>query len=169
MAISAAQVKLYKTTNGLGGAITATESVSNQSGNVWDAFSGAETAAGGTFYACLYIKNESPESLTMQSVIAHIASETDHNGVNVSIGAGTAAVNATEQTIADETTAPAGVTFVDTDTTTSGAVTDDGDVALPNIPANQHKAIWLRMVIDAGTTAVTGYQANVEIDFDTAA
>lgn len=168
MAITLAEIKLYKTLNGLGGAITAAEAISGQTGNVWDTFSGAETSAGGTFYACLYIKNENA-SLTAQAVEAFIAAETDHDGVNVSLGLGTAAVNGEEQTIADENTAPVGVTFVDTDTTTSGAPTADGTITVPDIPNGQHIAIWLRITIDPATTAVTGYNADVQIDFDTAA
>lgn len=168
MPIVEANIKIMKTTNGLGGAITATEAASGVTGNIWDTFSGAETAAGGTFYACVYVDN-THGTLTATTVVARIASETDHAGVNISLGLGTSAVDGVEQTIANETTAPAGVTFVDTDTTTTGAATADGDIALPNLPAGQHQALWLRMTIDAGTSAVTGYNGNVEIDFDTAA
>lgn len=169
MPITAAEIKIYKTTNGLGGAITATESVSGVSGNVFDTFSGAETSAGGVFYACIYIKNTNA-TLTAQAVEAFIASETDHDGVNVSLGKGTSAINGVEQIVADENTAPAGVDFdsTDTDTTTSGASTDDGSISIADIPSGEHQAMWLRMTIDAATSAKTGYVADVQIDFDTA-
>ena len=168
MPIATSDIKLYKTTNGLGGAITATEAPSATTGNVFDTFTGAETAAGGTFYACLYVKN-THGTLTAQNVIAAITSETDHDGVNASLGLGTAAVNGSEPTIADENTAPAGVSFAgDTDTTTTGAATEDASITLGNIPPGEHKAIWLRLTIDAATAAKTGYQINTDIDFDTA-
>lgn len=167
MPIAASDIKLYKTTNGLGGVITATESVSGASGNVFDTFSGAETAAGGTFYACLYVKNEH-DSLTAQAVETYIESETDHDGVNVSLAKGSSAVDGVEPTITDKNTAPSSVTFADTDTTTSDALTADVAVSLPDLPAGSHVAVWVRMQIDAGTTAKTGYVANTKIDFDTA-
>lgn len=167
MPIAATDMKIYKTTDGLGGAITATESVSGQAGNVFDTFSGAETAAGGVFYACLYIKNEHA-TLTAQAVEFLIEDETAHAGVNVSIAKGTSAVNAEEQTIGDENTAPAGVTFTDTDTTTTGEAVSDPVVSLPDIPAGETVAVWVRVTIDAGTAAKTGYAANTRIDFDTA-
>lgn len=165
MPIPVTAVKLFKTTGGLGGGITATEATSGISGNVFDAFSGAETAAGGTFYACLYIKNED-STRTASTVEAFIDSETAHDGVNVSITKGTSAVNADEQTITDENTAPTGVTFADTDTTTTGDATADVSVSLPDLAPNDTVAIWVRMVIDAATAAKTGYVANVKINFD---
>lgn len=167
MPIADTDIKIYKTTNGLGGAITANEAVSGVTGNVFDTFSGAETAAGGVFYACLYIKNEHT-SLTAQALEAILASETAHAGVNFSIAKGSSAVNAQEQTIADENTAPTGVTFADTDTTTTGEAVADPTVSLPDLPFGQTIAIWARMTIDAATAAKTGYVASVSVNFDTA-
>jgi len=167
MPILAADMKVFKTTNGLGGAITATESVSGVSGNVFDVFSGAETAAGGTFYACIYLKNEHA-SLTAQNVLAWVESETDHGGVNASLAIGSSAINGVEQTVADENTAPAGVTFSDTDTTTAGAAVADPSFSIPDVPFGEHQALWLRLVIDAVTAAKTGYQINTKFQFDTA-
>lgn len=166
MPIAASDIKIYKTTGGLGGAITATEAISGQSGNIFDTFSGAETSTGGTFYACVYVKNEHG-SLTATAVEALLASETDHDGVNISIAKGSSAVDGEEQTIANENTAPSGVTFDDTDTTTTGAVTSDPTQSLPDLPSGSHVAMWIRMEIDAATAAKTGYLGNIEIAFDT--
>lgn len=167
MPIVSTDIKTYKTTNGLGGAITGTESVSAVSGNVFDTFSGAETAAGGVFYACIYVKN-THGSLTAQALEAFIESETAHSGVNVSIAKGSSAVNGTEQTIANENTAPAGVTFADTDTTSSGEAVADPSLVIGDIPFGEHQAIWVRVSIDAATAAKTGYQVNTKYQFDTA-
>lgn len=167
MAIATTDLKIFKTVNGLGGVITAQESSSGVSGNVWDTFSGQETKDGGVFYACVYLKNEHV-TLTAQAVEAWIETETDHDGVNVSLAKGTSAINAQEQSIANENTAPSGVVFSDTDTTTAGAATGDIIETLPDIPQGETCALWLRMTIDAGTLAKTGYAATIAIDFDTA-
>lgn len=167
MPIATSDIKLFKTTNGLGGPITATESTHNAAGNIFDTFSGTETKNGGTFYACLYVKN-THGTLTAENVMAMITSETDHAGVNASIALGSSAVNGVEQTIANENTAPTGVNFADTDSTTSGASVDDPEITLGNIPKGEHRAFWVRLTIDAATAAKTGYQINTDIDFDTA-
>jgi len=167
MTITTANIKILKTTNGLGGAVTAQESASGVSGNVWDTFTGKETKDGGIFYACIYLKNEHA-TLTAQAIEAWIETETAHDGVNVSLAKGSSAINAQEQTIANEKTAPAGVVFTDTDTTTAGEAAADIVESLPDIPAMQTCALWLRMTIDANTAAKTGYTANIAIDFDTA-
>ena len=170
MAIQDTDLKIYKSANGgLGGAIDlGAESVSGVSNNLFNTFSGAETQAGGTFYCCLYIKNEHA-SLTAQAVEFFINSETVHAGMNVSLAVGAAAVNASESAIGDENTAPAGVTFSDTDTTSSGAATEDVHVSIPDIPNGQAQAVWVRVIIDAATLAVTDYAANTKIEFDTEA
>lgn len=167
MAIATTDIKIYKSTGNLGGAITANESVSAQSGNLFDTFSGAETAAGGTFYHCFYVKNEHG-TLSAQALQAYINSETAHAGVNVSLAKGTAAINATEASITNENTAPAGVTFGDTDTTTTGEAVADDTIVIGDLPAGQHQALWVRVQIDAATAAKTGYQANMKFEFDTA-
>lgn len=160
MPIVSGNIKTFKTANGLGGAITANESVSGDPNNVFDTFSGAETAAGGTFYHCLYVKNEHA-SLTAQNVELYIDSETAHAGVNVEIGLGSSAVNAQEQTIQDEETAPSGVSFSEADG-------EENALVIGDIPAGQHKAFWVKVTIAPGTTAKTGYAVNTKYVFDTA-
>jgi hypothetical protein len=77
-----------------------------------------------------------------------ISSNTPLAGSTIDIGVGTAAINGTEQTVANEATAPTGVTFSAPADAASGLV-------LGNIPAGQHKAIWLRRTITAGATNTT--------------
>lgn len=55
-------------------------------------------------------------------------------------------MNGTEQTVANENTAPAGVTFL-------AAATEGAAVALGNIPPSQHRAVWIRRTINAATAA----------------
>ena len=168
MAIEEADIKIYATTNSLGGAITSNE-VMNVANNIFDEFTGAETSAGGTFYACFYVKNEHA-LLTAKRLRYLIQSETDHDGVNVSLALGSAAINGTEQTIADESTAPTGVDFdtTDSDSETSGAGAADNELAVGNLPNSQHKSFWVRVQIAPGTSAKTGYTASTQFIYDTA-
>ena len=61
---------------------------------------------------------------------------------SLAIGVGTSAVNGTEQTVANESTAPAGVAFSEPASNGSG-------LALGDLPAGQHRAIWLRRTVTA--------------------
>ena len=105
----------------------------------------------------------------MESVEAVLESETDHDGINVSIALGSAAVNVAEQTIANENTAPAGVTFGDTDTTTTGAATADDTINMVNVASSQFRSLWVRYIIDADTPAINQYDANIDVLYDSAA
>jgi hypothetical protein len=114
---------------------------------LFDATSAAEATAGDVEYRCVYLHNN--YSADMQSPVVWISANTPNAATTIDIGVGTAAVNGTEQTIANESTAPSGVSF-------SAPSTQGAGLALGNIPAGQHKAIWLRRTI----TAAAGATAN---------
>lgn len=163
--IATAEMKLLHSTNRLGGEITTSESASGITGNIFDTFSGAETSAGGTFYACLYLKNTNASQLAT-TLSVYINSETAHAGVNVSLALGIGGVNTNEAAIPNETTAPAGITFSDTDTTSSGDAVADVALAFPNLNFGEYHGFWVRMTIDPATAAKTGYVANIKVDYD---
>lgn len=75
---------------------------------------------------------------------------------------GSSAVNATEQTVADENTAPTGVTF-------SAPSTEGASLAIGDIPAGQHKAFWIKRIITAGAAAYNSDSATLTVKCDTAA
>lgn len=110
---------------------------------LFDAVSAGEATAGDVEYRCIYLHNA---NATDQMITARVwvAGNTPLAGTTLDIGVGTAAVNATEQTVADETTAPSGVSFSAPSTAGTG-------LALGTIPAGQHKAIWLRRTVTAGS------------------
>lgn len=114
---------------------------------IFDDVSSAESAAGDVEYRCVYVHN-AHATLSYTSAVAWLAANTPSATTTVDIGVGTSAVNGTEQTVADETTAPSGITFV-------AAATLGAGVALGDIPAGQHRAVWLRRTISAGTTAAS--------------
>ena len=79
------------------------------------------------------------------------------------MGVGSAAINGTEQTVANENTAPTGgVTFAAASTYATG-------YALGDIPAGQHKAIWLRRTITGPANAYDSDSVTFEVGVDSAA
>lgn len=145
----------------LGGAKSSVSVVSATSNNLFDAASSAETSAGDIEYRCIYVHNNHG-TLTLQGAKVWIDSNTPNAETQIAIGLGTSAVNGTEQTVANESTAPAGVTF--TEPANEGASLVIGD-----IPAGQHKAVWLRRTINAGASAFTDDPATIRVKGDTAA
>lgn len=113
---------------------------------LFDNVSSAEAAAGLVEYRCVYIHN-AHGSLTLQAPKIWIQVNTPPADTQIAIGLGTSAVNATEQTVANEGTAPAGVTF-------SEPANEGAGLALTDLPAGQHKAVWIRRTITAGAAAV---------------
>lgn len=123
---------------------------------LFDFTSSAEAAAGDVEYRCVYLHNGNGAD-TMLSAKVWISAQTPLAGSVLAIGLGAAAINATEPATADESTAPAGVTF-------SEPSSSAASLAIGDIPAGQHKAIWLRRTITAGSasspndTFALGYQ-----------
>lgn len=125
---------------------------------LFDDVSGAESAAGDIEYRCIYVHNNNA-TLVLQNAVVWIDANTP--GSRIAIGLGTSAVNATEQTVADEQTAPAGVAF-------SQPATKNAGINLGNIPAGQHRAVWIRRTIAAATPA-SNDTYNLRVEGDTAA
>lgn len=145
----------------LGGAKSSTEITTNVVDNLFDSVSGTESAAGDIEYRAIYFHN-GHGSLTAQNSKVYITSNTTSSGDTLDLAAGTAAINGTEQTVADETTAPTGVSWV------TNATNYASGVSLGNIPSGQHKAIWIRRTVDAGAGAQDNNVATLEIGVDTA-
>lgn len=129
----------------LGGAKSA-NAASSAIDALFDQVSSAEAVAGDVEYRCVYLHNGNATSEMLNAVV-WVSANTPLAGSTIDIGVGTAAVNGTEQTVANESTAPTGVTF-------SAPSTQGTGLALgASIPAGQHKAIWLRRTITAGSGA----------------
>lgn len=156
MAVTAADLKLFKSANNFGGAITATE-VSGT--NVFGTFSGAETATGRTEFACIYVRNTSGQTAFGAKV--WISAETSHGSVNAQMALGNSAINGTETATAGETTAPApALTFVE-------AANEASALSIGDLAAGAHKAIWIRLDVPAGTPAKNSYQIEITIKAET--
>lgn len=125
--------------------------------NIFDDVSSAEAAAGDVEYRCIYIHNNHG-TLTLQAPKIWIQTNTPSTSTTVDIGLGTSAVNGTEQTVADESTAPTGVTF-------SAPADFASGIALGDIPAGQHRAIWERRTVTAGAAVYSdSYTLRVQGD-----
>ena len=118
---------------------------STAASNYFDDVSSTEASAGDTEYRCVYVHNNHG-SLTLIGAKVWIQANTPSGDTDVAIGLGTSAVNGTEQTVADESTAPTGVTF-------SQPTTFAGGLSIGDIPFGQHKAVWVRRVVNSGAAA----------------
>ena len=127
----------------LGGAKSSTAA----SASIYDDVTSAEASSGDTEYRCIYVHNNHG-TLTYLGSKVWIQTNTPSADTDVAIGLGTSAVNGTEQTVADENTAPSGVTF-------SAPTSFAGGLSIGDIPAGQHKAVWIRRTINAGAAAAS--------------
>jgi hypothetical protein len=145
----------------IGGAKSSTAITTGVANNLFDNVSGDEAAAGDVEYRCVYIHNANA-SLTWENVVVWISANTPSTSTTIDIGLGAAAVNATETAVANESTAPAGVTF-------SAPTTKGAGLSIGNIPAGQAKAVWLRRTVEAGAAAINNDNVVLQAEGDSAA
>jgi len=145
----------------LGGAKSSTELTDATLENLFSNAPAAESEAGSVKYRCFYVHNNHG-SLALQNAEIWISANTPSGDTVAAIGLGTSAVNGTEQTVADEDTAPSGVTF-------SSADGQDNALSIGNIPADEHKAIWVRRTISAGAGAYNPDNMVINVEGETAA
>lgn len=143
----------------LGGAKSSTELVDATLHNLFDQVSGDEAQAGDTEYRCIYVHNNHG-TLALQNAEVEIQTDTPNADSDIEIALGTSAVNGTEQSVADESTAPTGVTW-------ESAVSTP--LSIGNIPAGEHKAIWIKRVISAAASAYNNDSAVLNVSGETAA
>jgi hypothetical protein len=130
----------------LGDQISTTAITTATLDNLFDDVSGAEAAAGDIEYRCFFVLNNHA-TLTLQTATAQLTSQTAGGGL-IAFGLDPAAVSAKGSasaqaaTIANESAAPAGVSFNTTDQLI-------GDMA-----PGQVKGIWLRRTVTAGAGAL---------------
>ena len=151
--------------NSLGKYISTTDFTTNTLGNLFDDVSGDENAASDVEYRCLFVYN-SHGSLTWQGPKVWISAEVA-GGASIAIGIDTTAASAVGNSsaqglqIADESTAPSGVSF--SSPTSKGTGLSLGDLAAGNV-----KAIWIRRTA-ANSAALNNDGATISIEGDSAA
>ena len=145
----------------LGGVISATQLTDASLHNLFDIVSSAEASAGDTEYRCIYVKN-AHGSLALENAVVWIQTQTPSADTSVEIALAGEGVNGTAETVANESTAPVGETF--------SAPGDVGSaLAIGNIPAGQHQAIWIKRIVGAAATAYNSDSVVIRVQGDTAA
>ena len=113
---------------------------------LFDDVSSAEATAGSVEYRCFYVHNANA-TLTLIAPKVWIQTNTPSATTTVAIGLGSSVQGGTEQTVANEATAPSAVSFTEPADFASG-------IALGDIPAGGHRAVWIRRTVNAGTAAI---------------
>lgn len=132
--------------------------------DLFDRVTSAEAVAGDAEYRCIYIRQENATD-TLLAAQFFVETATSSGDTSLAIGLGAAGLNAAEPAIADESTAPAGVTFG-----TTGAVgnpaTGANTVALGDLGPNEFIAVWIRRDVSAAAGSATD-AANLRVAGDT--
>lgn len=139
-----------------GGGVVPTSLTAN---SLFDNVSGAEETAGDTEYRCVYVYNSGDVDATL--TVIWLSANTSDAQTQIAMGLGSSAVNGTEQTVANENTAPTSVTF-------SEPSSEGAGLSIGTLTAGQHKAVWLRRTVDAGAGA-SNDTFTIAAAFDTAA
>lgn len=116
---------------------------------------GPECTTGGVKYRMAYVTNIS--ALTLEAAKAWLSANTPSPGTSFDIGLGTSGLNGTEQTVANDTTAPAGVTF-------SAPGTAAAALLLGDLPAAGRYPVWFRRTTTAGASEHLGDSVSIQLD-----
>lgn len=148
----------------LGDQISTSAWAGGAANDLFDDISGAENAASTSDYRCLFVHNSNTLN-ALQAAKVYISSEVA-GGASVSLASDNIAASAlgaaTAQaaTIANETTAPTGVSAFSAPTTLATGV------ALSDIPATQVKAFWVKRTA-ANTAALSNDGVTIAVGGDT--
>lgn len=149
----------------LGKYISTTEITSGVLNNLFDDVTGDENAASDVEYRCFFVHNNHG-SLTWQNVVVWINAEVA-GGADTAIAVDTTAASAIGSAsaqaleIADEDTAPSGLTF-------SSPTSKGTGLAVGDIQAGYCKAIWVRRTA-TNSSALSNDGATLRVEGDTAA
>jgi len=141
--VDSTNLKIYKTTNNLGGAITATEVISSTPLNLFTNVPRNEQVIGEDYYACVWLKN-THGSEKMASFKWWLSSKSFPHDTEIKWGFDPNLT--TPQTIADKYTAPTGVTWRSVETVSTSFNNGDLDPG-ESIP------IWLWLHVSANAIA----------------
>lgn len=149
MPLDATMIKLYYTGGGtantsLGGSATAVE-CGTSINSIYDDITYSESLVGRTEYRAIDAKNEHG-SKSITDAVVFIDTETSSSGTTVEVAYDSVGT----QSIANETTAPVGLSFVSTAVSRATGIS----VGTPWTFGTK-KRIWLKRIVSAGVTAVS--------------
>lgn len=169
MAITAADLEFYLSGGAgntdpnasLGGIISTTAITNSSDNNLFDDVTGDEADAGDTEYRGIYLKNNHG-SLTLQSSVVWFSANTTSADDTLDMALAGEGVNATMETVANESTAPVGESF-------SAPASKGAGLSTGNVAAGQRYGLWLRRTVSAAAAAVNANSATISWEGDTAA
>jgi len=169
MAIVSSELKLFHSgggsnstiANDIAGDISSVELTDNTLNNLWDDVSGDESSPGDTEYRKCFFKNTNG-SLTAQSTVLWIDTNTTSTNDTINIGLDPAGAGAAGADIANESTAPAGVSF-------SAPSSKGTGLSMGNVSSGARYAIWVKRIVDASAAANDNNSYILKIECDTAA
>lgn len=146
----------------IGGVMSSTAWAGGTLHDLFDVITGDENAASTVDYRCVYVRN-GHATLTWLAPRVWISAETA-GGASAAIGldpagVGNGVTSGVAATPANETTAPAGVTF-------SAPTTKAEGLAIADIPPGSAQAIWIRRSA-ANSAAIDNDGATLTIEGDT--
>jgi hypothetical protein len=155
MAIDIANIKYYLSggaSNNLpalsiGGAKSSVAVSATALGNLFDPVTGDEAAAGVTRYRLVYLQHDDADASGLLDPAVLWFSTSPAAGQTIAVGLAAAGKGAPETAVANENTAPAGVTF-------ASPVSKATGVSLTGTPytEGQYIGVWLRVVTSVGAT-----------------
>lgn len=145
----------------LGGIISTTQITDASDNNLFDDVTGDEASSGDTEYRGFYLFNNHA-TITLQNSVIWFSSNTTSADDTLNMALAGEGVNATMETIANESTAPSGESF-------SAPASKGAGLSVGDVPAQQRYGIWLERVVDASASAVNGNSATIQWEGDTAA
>ena len=170
MSVIASEIIFYKSTfssggvDSLGGAIlTGSPLTDDLLHDLFDVVSTAEAEAGDAGeYRCVYIKNTNADPTTLTDIKFYIQTLADHAKMTIGIGLGNAVKNATENSIADESTAPSpAVSFTELTGPSNG-------IDIPDLNGNgDYQAVWIRRTVTADANAQAAITVVLGVQGDT--
>lgn len=151
--------------NSIGGVMSSTAWAGGTLHDLFDVISGDENAASTVDYRCVYVRNSHATLTWGPNIKVWITAQTA-GGATLDIGldpagVGNGTTTGVAATPANETTAPAGVTF-------SGPTTKGTGLAPANVPAGSAFALWIRRTA-ANSAAAANDGATVRAEGDTPA
>ncbi len=145
----------------LGGVKSSVEITDASLHNLFDVVSGAEASAGDTEYRGLYFHN-GHGSLTLQNTVVWISTESSSSDSLINLALAGEGLNATMETIANESTAPVGESF-------SHPTTEGAGLSFGNVPTAQHFGLWIERIISSSAAAFATDTAVLTVKGETAA
>lgn len=148
----------------LGGIISAVPVMDDTLNNLFDDVTGAEHLAGDINYRCIYVKNDSAETAANVKIYIETNTPAIDDSIEIGVdvaGAGDGASTGVAAVIANEHIIP------DPAVTFTTAADFANAIVLGTLTAGQVIGVWIKRIVDAGTTAQANDNVVLKVTADT--